>query len=77
MQLPFCKGRKVLRNLFVMGKYRPFPVARWQIVRERKIKLCGKEEKRKQAERRRGRDKAEKRAQGKKGNGAREPPAMD
>lgn len=45
LQLPFCKGRKVLRNLFVMGKYRWFPVARWQIVRERKIKLCGREEK--------------------------------
>lgn len=77
LQLPFCKGRKVLGNLFVMGKYRVFSVARWQMVRERKIKLCRREEKRKQAERRRGKGKTEKRAEGKKGNGAREPPATD
>lgn len=67
MQLPLCEGRKVLRNLCVMGKYRLFPVARWQMVRERKVKLCRREEKRKRAERRRGDGKEEKRAQGGKG----------
>lgn len=59
MQGPFCKGRKVLMNFFVMGKYGRFPVARRQIVRKRKIKLCRREESSKQAERRRGRGEAE------------------
>lgn len=48
MQLLFCEGRKVQGNWFVMGKYRRFPVTRRQMVRERKIKLCRRGEKRKQ-----------------------------
>lgn len=48
LQLLFCEGRKVQRNWFAMGKYRRFPVTRWQMVRERKIKLCRRGENRKQ-----------------------------
>lgn len=41
MQQPCCEGRKVLGNLLAMGKCRWFPVARWQMGRERKTKPCG------------------------------------
>lgn len=63
LQVPLCKGRRVLRNWLEMGKYRRVPAAGWQMLREGKIKLCRREGGRK-APRRRGRGKAEERARG-------------
>lgn len=65
MQLLLCTGRKVRRNWFVMGKCRRFPVTRWQMVRDRKIKLCSRGEKRKQEREKEGKEQSRERFCGK------------